>query len=91
MYAGNIVEVADVFDIFDNASHPYTKLLMKALPTITKEEGRLETIKGTVPDLSLPIQGCKFADRCPSCRKSAAVKAGYERNRKRSLCGMSLL
>ena len=54
MYAGNIVEVADVFDIFDNASHPYTKLLMKALPTITKEEGRLETIKGTVPDLSLP-------------------------------------
>ena len=46
MYAGNIVEVADVFDIFDNASHPYTKLLMKALPTITKEEGRLETIKG---------------------------------------------
>ena len=69
MYAGNIVEVADVFDIFDNASHPYTKLLMKALPTITKEEGRLETIKGTVPDLSLPIQGCKFADRCPSCRE----------------------
>ncbi|MBS5390218.1 MAG: ABC transporter ATP-binding protein [Anaerovoracaceae bacterium] len=69
MYAGNIVEVADVFDIFDNASHPYTKLLMKALPTITKEEGRLETIKGTVPDLSLPIQGCKFADRCPTCRE----------------------
>ncbi len=69
MYAGNIVEVADVFDIFDDASHPYTKLLMKALPTITKEKGRLETIKGTVPDLSLPIQGCKFADRCPSCRE----------------------
>ena len=69
MYAGNIVEVADVFDIFDDASHPYTKLLMKALPTITKEEGRLETIKGTVPDLSLPIQGCKFADRCPTCRE----------------------
>ena len=69
MYAGNIVEVADVFDIFDNATHPYTKLLMKALPTITKEEGRLETIKGTVPDLSAPIEGCKFADRCPSCKE----------------------
>lgn len=67
MYAGNIVEIADVFDIFDNASHPYTKLLMKALPTITKDEGRLETIKGTVPDLSVDIKGCKFADRCPSC------------------------
>lgn len=67
MYAGNIVEIADVFDIFDNAAHPYTKLLMKALPTITKDEGRLETIKGTVPDLSQPIKGCKFADRCPLC------------------------
>ena len=66
MYAGNIVEVADVMDIFDNAKHPYTKLLMKALPTITKDEGRLETIQGTVPDLSEPIEGCKFADRCPS-------------------------
>lgn len=68
MYAGNIVEVADVMDIFDNAKHPYTKLLMKALPTITKDEGRLETIQGTVPDLSEPIEGCKFADRCPSCQ-----------------------
>lgn len=67
MYAGNIVEIADVFDIFDNAAHPYTKLLMKALPTITKDEGRLETIKGTVPNLSMDIKGCKFADRCPSC------------------------
>ena len=67
MYAGNIVEIADVFDIFDNAAHPYTRLLMKALPTITKDEGRLETIKGTVPDLSMDIKGCKFADRCPSC------------------------
>lgn len=67
MYAGNIVEIADVFDIFDNAAHPYTKLLMKALPTITKDEGRLETIKGTVPKLAEDIKGCKFADRCPEC------------------------
>ncbi len=69
MYAGNIVEVADVMSIFDDARHPYTKLLMKALPTITKEEGRLETISGTVPDLSEPIEGCKFADRCPVCQE----------------------
>lgn len=67
MYAGNIVEIADVFDIFDNAAHPYTKLLMKALPTITKDEGRLETIKGTVPNFAEDIKGCKFADRCPEC------------------------
>lgn len=74
MYAGNIVEVADVFDIFDNAAHPYTKLLMKALPTITKDEGRLETIQGTVPDLSQEVAGCKFADRCPSCMEKCRAE-----------------
>ena len=65
MYAGQIVEMGEVFEIFDNPTHPYTKLLMKALPTITKSEGRLETIPGTVPDLSEEIKGCRFADRCP--------------------------
>ncbi len=68
MYAGKIVEMGDVFDIFDRPEHPYTKLLMKALPTITKKEGRLETIPGTVPDLSQKIKGCRFADRCPYCK-----------------------
>jgi len=65
MYAGNIIEVGDVYTIFDNAAHPYTRLLMKALPTITKEEGRLETIKGSVPNLTEERSGCNFADRCP--------------------------
>lgn len=68
MYAGQIVEMGGVFDIFDRPEHPYTKLLMKALPTITKKEGRLETIPGTVPDLSQEIKGCRFADRCPYCK-----------------------
>ena len=65
MYAGKIVEMGDVFEIFDHPVHPYTKLLMKALPTITKKEGRLEMIPGTVPDLTEEIKGCRFADRCP--------------------------
>ena len=65
MYAGKLVELADVFTIFDAPLHPYTRLLMKALPIITKKEGRLETIPGTVPDLSRSISGCRFADRCP--------------------------
>ena len=67
MYAGNLIEVGEVTEIFDHPKHPYTRLLMKALPTITKEEGRLETIKGTVPNLAEERQGCNFADRCPSC------------------------
>ena len=65
MYAGKIVEMGDVFQIFDEPRHPYTKLLMKALPVITKKEGRLETIPGSVPDLTQEIKGCRFADRCP--------------------------
>ena len=75
MYAGGIVELSDVYTIFDHPLHPYTRLLMKALPVITKKEGRLETIPGAVPDLSKPIPGCRFADRCPdacdACRQSA--------------------
>ncbi|MCI5687137.1 ABC transporter ATP-binding protein [Anaerovoracaceae bacterium 42-11] len=67
MYAGNLIEVGEVFEIFDNPKHPYTKLLMKALPTITKEEGRLQTIKGFVPNLAEERAGCNFADRCPNC------------------------
>ena len=77
MYAGQMVEVGDVFSIFDRPAHPYTRLLMKALPTMTKKEGRLETIPGSVPDLSGEIKGCRFADRCPAakdiCRKAAPV------------------
>lgn len=69
MYAGNLIEVGEVFEIFDNPAHPYTRLLMKALPTITKEEGRLETIKGSVPNLTEVKTGCNFADRCPNAKE----------------------
>lgn len=65
MYAGEIVEIGDVFTIFENPLHPYTKLLMRALPRITKHEGRLETIEGNVANLMNPPAGCKFHDRCP--------------------------
>ncbi len=82
MYAGSLVEVADVFTVFDRPLHPYTRLLMKALPVITKGEGRLETIPGTVPDLSQPAAGCRFADRCPqatqACRRAAPVLTEVE-------------
>ena len=82
MYAGQLVEVADVFTIFDEPLHPYTRLLMKALPVITKREGRLVTIPGTVPDLSKQMEGCRFADRCPdateACRRSVPAMKEIE-------------
>ncbi len=65
MYAGSLVEQADVFSIFESPRHPYTRLLMRALPTGTKAEGRLETIKGSVPSLTEVPSGCSFNPRCP--------------------------
>jgi oligopeptide/dipeptide ABC transporter ATP-binding protein len=65
MYAGKMVEVGDVYRIFEKPVHPYTRLLMRALPQISKKEGRLETIPGTVPNLIDPPAGCRFHPRCP--------------------------
>lgn len=65
MYAGQVVEQGTVFDIFDNPKHPYTKLLMKALPRKSKLEGHLETIDGSVPRLTDDNSGCRFENRCP--------------------------
>ena len=65
MYAGHVVETGTVFDIFDEPMHPYTSLLMKALPRIKKSEGRLQTIDGSVPRITGDFVGCRFANRCP--------------------------
>lgn len=65
MYAGEVVEQGTVYDIFDNPKHPYTTLLMKALPRKTKKEGRLQTIDGSVPRLTENKPGCRFENRCP--------------------------
>lgn len=65
MYAGEMVESGDVFEIFENPKHPYTNLLMQALPRKTKEEGLLQTIDGSVPRIIGEFEGCRFANRCP--------------------------
>lgn len=69
MYAGEVIETADVFEIFENPRHPYTQLLMKALPRKTKKEGRLQIIPGTVPRILDKKPCCRFANRCPFAEK----------------------
>jgi peptide/nickel transport system ATP-binding protein len=67
MYAGRIVEQANVREIFHNPRHPYTEGLLRSVPRLTKEGlkvRRLETIEGTVPSLLDLPEGCKFAPRC---------------------------
>ncbi len=75
MYAGKLVEVGEVFKIFDQPLHPYTRLLMKALPQTSKKEGRLKTIPGTVPNLMNPPTGCRFHPRCPFTEQICREKA----------------
>ena len=66
MYAGRIVERTDVDTLFHNPKHPYTSLLLGAIPKMDGQEERLSSIKGIVPSLiHMPKVGCRFANRCP--------------------------
>lgn len=65
MYLGQIVEEGLVHEIFDQPSHPYTKGLLKSIPTShTKRNEKLFMIEGTVPSLSEAGDGCRFYGRC---------------------------
>ena len=64
MYAGKIVETADVKTLFRHPTHPYTIALMKSLPKLGAEVERLSTIGGQPPDLRHLPKGCSFAPRC---------------------------
>ena len=65
MYAGQLVEIATVAEIFRSPRHPYTQALLAALPTQHQEAGSLRVIPGRVPNLIDPPPGCRFASRCP--------------------------
>jgi peptide/nickel transport system ATP-binding protein len=65
MYAGQIVEYADVRSLFADPKHPYTQGLLASIPVLGQIEDELATIPGTVPSLVDPPAGCRFKDRCP--------------------------
>jgi oligopeptide/dipeptide ABC transporter ATP-binding protein len=64
MYAGRIVEQADVKALFAQPLHPYTQGLMGSIPVLGKTKDRLEVIPGSVPNLINLPPGCRFASRC---------------------------
>ena len=64
MYAGEVVEKADVYTLFKSCAHPYTRGLMASLPRMTPKGQRLYNIKGTVPNLRAMPAGCRFSPRC---------------------------
>lgn len=64
MYAGSVVEEASVEELFDNPLHPYTKGLLKSLPSQNERKSTLYSIAGQVPKPDELGQGCAFANRC---------------------------
>jgi peptide/nickel transport system ATP-binding protein/oligopeptide transport system ATP-binding protein len=71
MYAGKVMEEADVDTLFAEPKHPYTKGLMSSIPVLGQEEKRrrLSTIPGVVPSLFKLSKGCLFHERCSEVRE----------------------
>jgi oligopeptide/dipeptide ABC transporter ATP-binding protein len=71
MYAGKIVELADVATILRSPKHPYTKALIESVPQMGEKVGRLNSIGGQPPSPIDPPSGCRFHPRCPKSRAVA--------------------
>jgi len=69
MYAGHIVEYTDIYTLFDNPLHPYTKGLSKSMPRLDVDVENLNAIPGIVPNLLDLPSGCPFNPRCDFCFK----------------------
>jgi len=65
IYAGNLVEIAGIEDLFADPRHPYTKGLLNAIPPFDRKVPSLGLIPGSVPSLTNPPPGCRFNTRCP--------------------------
>ncbi len=65
MYAGKVVEYAEIDRIYYNSRHPYAWSLMRSVPRLDEKRGRLLTIGGSPPSLINLPPGCSFSPRCP--------------------------
>ncbi|MEL7650203.1 MAG: ABC transporter ATP-binding protein [Sedimentibacter sp.] len=64
MYAGKVMEQAEVNELFDNTLHPYTDGLLRSMPRMNSSDEKLYSIKGVVPNLMKLPKGCRFSPRC---------------------------
>lgn len=76
MYAGRLVEIGTIYEVFDNPQHPYTRGLLKAVPSIKLESGEtLYKMAGEPPNLTNPPSGCRFHPRCPEAMPICKTRA----------------
>jgi len=81
MYAGKVVERANVFDLFEKTSHPYTKGLLSSIPRMESErKTHLNTIEGMVPAPSELPKGCRFENRCKFAMEKCKTESPKEEN-----------
>jgi oligopeptide/dipeptide ABC transporter ATP-binding protein len=75
MYLGEIVEMADTDELFDNPIHPYTQALIEAVPIPDPKLKNIKAgLKGEVPSPITPPLGCRFNPRCPRARTACTEK-----------------
>lgn len=91
MYAGSVVEDGPTAAVLGTPMHPYTRALLRALPECAQPGEPLQSIPGTVPNLSQPLVGCSFAPRCtqvqPKCSSKPPLQAVS--NHHRTACWFS--
>lgn len=76
MYAGHLVELGPVEEIYSDPRHPYTKALLRASPSQYKTDGVLPSLAGSVPNLSRLPSGCTFHPRCVIARPQCSADPG---------------
>ena len=75
MYLGTLVESAPTRKLFDNPSHPYTKALLSAIPSLDPDDrGKAQKLEGEIPSPANPPPGCKFHTRCPLAEERCRIE-----------------
>jgi peptide/nickel transport system ATP-binding protein len=75
MYAGELVEVGSVEEIFSAPGHPYTRGLLGSIPRIGDRRARLRPIEGAIPSPLDDVSGCRFRERCPHAWERCVAEA----------------
>ena len=75
MYCGRVLETGGTAEVLHQPRHPYTKALIESYPRLDSTRGTLRGIPGSLPDMSKPIPGCVFAQRCRYCQADCRLAA----------------